>query len=220
MVTDPEIFRTDLSARGGIELQKRISRLVSERWDGRDVGLIAAADVHFPSKDFARAAITVHAFPGLELIESATARVPCLMPYVPGLLSFREIPAILAALDAVSSGIDLVLCDSHGIAHPRRMGMASHLGLVLDIPTIGCAKSHLFGSFEEPGTERGDRSPVLDSDGEVVGCVLRTRARTRPVYVSTGHMIDLETAVDIVLGCSPRFRIPVPLREAHRLAGR
>jgi deoxyribonuclease V len=202
-----------------IELQKRLSRSVSRRWGGGPVRLAGAADVHFPAPGRSRAALVTLTFPGLETVERVVADSPTVFPYIPGLLSFREIPPILEAWKRLEHQPDVLLCDGHGIAHPRGLGFASHLGLVLDIPTIGCAKSHLYGSFEEPGPERGTRSPVRGKGGGTIGAVLRTRAGVRPVFVSIGHRIDLRTAVRLVLACSPRYRIPVPLRLAHLAAG-
>jgi len=208
-----------ITPSGAIALQNDLRRRVRRRWDGRKVGHIAAADVHFPSRDVSRAALVVVTFPGLEIVETVTADSATAFPYIPGLLSFREIPPVLVAWDRLRTEPDLVLCDSHGTAHPRGLGMASHLGLTLGIPTIGCAKSHLYGRFEEPGPERGDRSPVRDGSGRVIGTVLRTRAGVRPVYVSPGHLIDLRASVRFILACSPEYRIPAPLRMAHRAAG-
>ncbi|MBN1163817.1 MAG: endonuclease V [Candidatus Krumholzibacteriota bacterium] len=203
----------------GILIQRELSPLVDRKWDKRKVERIAGADVHFPARDQARAALAVFSFPGLELIETAVHQSACLTPYIPGLLSFREIPAILKAWKKLQGSVSLLLCDSHGIAHPRRLGMASHLGLILDIPTIGCAKSPLCGIFEEPGPERGDRAPIRDKEGFTIGTVLRTRQRVKPIYVSIGHKIDLVHAVQFVLASTPRYRISTPLRWAHRLAG-
>ncbi len=203
----------------GIRVQKALRGMVSRRWDGRRIESVAGIDVHFPSRKTARAAIVVLSFPELEPIESFAVECPCEMPYIPGLLSFREIPPILEAWKNLDSAPSIALCDSHGTAHPRGLGMASHLGLLLDIPTIGCAKSHLYGSFEDPGPSKGDRSPVRDRTGRIIGTVLRTRDNVRPVYVSIGHMIDLRRAVGITIACTPRYRIPSPLRAAHRLAG-
>ena len=211
--------RFDLPPGEAAGLQRRLSEFVRSEWDGRGVHFIAGVDVHFPFKNTARAAIVVAAWPGLEVVETSCAEFPCSMPYIPGLLSFREIPPVLEALRALAARPDLILCDGHGLAHPRGFGMASHLGLLLDTPSIGCAKSHLFGSFTEPGPLKGETAKVIGKSGAVIGAVLRTRDRTRPVYVSVGHLIDLENALRFVLGCCPRYRIPVPLREAHRLAG-
>jgi deoxyribonuclease V len=211
--------RWNVTPAEGIRIQKELGSKVSRKWEGRRIGFVAGADVHFPSRDTAKAALVVMAYPSLEPVEEAVYLGRCPIPYIPGLLSFREIPPILGAWKKLKRLPDLILCDSHGIAHPRGLGMASHLGIHLDIPAIGCAKSHLFGSFEEPGQSRGERSPVMDGSGRTIGTVLRTRKDTRPVYVSIGHRIDLRTAVRVVLSCSPRYRIPEPLRAAHRLAG-
>jgi deoxyribonuclease V len=214
-----EITPAGISPAEAIELQKRLSRQVARRWDGREVRTIVASDVHFPSKDISRASLVAVSFPDLEILETVTADSPTTFPYIPGLLSFREIPPVLVAWRRLKSVPDLILCDSHGTAHPRGLGMASHLGIELGIPSIGCAKSHLYGSFDEPGPARGERSPVRAKSGKVIGTVLRTRTGVRPVYVSPGHMIDLRTSVRFVLACSPRYRIPVPLRMAHKAAG-
>ena len=202
----------------GIAIQKKLSPLVSRRWDGRAVRLIAGADVHFPAHGTVRAAIVILSYPALRIIESSVYEGLCSFPYVPGLLSFREIPPLLESLKKLRHEPDIILCDGQGIAHPRGMGLASHFGLVTGIPTIGCAKSPLFGSFEEPGEERGGTSPIRDPGGSVIGSVVRTRDRTRPLYVSVGHLISLKKAVSLVLAASDRFRIPEPLRAAHRLA--
>ncbi len=202
-----------------IELQKNLSGMVSTKWDGRRVATIAAADVHFPRRETSRAALVVVTFPGLEPVETVVRDSPTSFPYIPGLLSFREIPPILEAWKELRTVPGLILCDSHGTAHPRGLGMASHLGIDLGIPSIGCAKSHLFGRHDEPGPERGDSSTVEDRSGRVIGSVLRTRTGVRPVYVSPGHMIDLHTAILTVLACSPKYRIPVPLAMAHKAAG-
>lgn len=207
------------SAREGIDHQRELRALVSRRWNGRRVETVAGADVHFPSKGQARAAVVVCTFPSLEPIDSSVYEGPCTFPYIPGLLSFREMPPLIEALKGLDVQPDIVLCDGHGIAHPRGLGLASHLGLVLEIPTIGCAKSPLYGTFELPSLEKGSRSPIRDRTGRTIGTVLRSRTGTRPLYISIGHMIDLRRAVKTVLASTPRFRIPEPLRAAHRLAG-
>ncbi|MCK4236668.1 MAG: deoxyribonuclease V [Candidatus Krumholzibacteria bacterium] len=214
-----EYTRWNVTPRDGIELQRTLCKLVSRKWDGRKVKRIAGMDVHFPSKDTARAAAVILTYPKLEMIESSIHECPCTFPYIPGLLSFREIPPLLEALKKLKVMPDLVLCDGQGIAHPRGVGLATHLGILLELPTIGCAKSPLFGTFNEPGTQKGNRSPILDKSKKTIGTVLRTRTGTRPLYVSIGYRIDLQTAVRFVLSSSPRFRIPEPLRAAHRLAG-
>lgn len=164
-----------------------------------------------------RAAIVVLDFPGLALHEQAVAREPTRFPYVPGYLSFREVPAVLAAMDKLQEKPDLLLCDGQGLAHPRRFGIACHLGLLTDTPSIGVAKSRLIGTHEEIPNEKGAWRPLLD-DGEVIGAVLRTRVGVKPVFVSIGHRLGLETAIEYVLRCTTRYRLPETTRLAHRLA--
>lgn len=214
-----ELDRWDVTPSEGIQIQKRLSKIIRRRWDGRKIALIAGTDVHFPSRDIARAAIAVVTYPNLTLVDSCVEESPCNVPYIPGLLSFREIPPLIEAWKKLEQKPDVILCDGQGIAHPRGLGLASHLGIVLGLPTVGCAKSPLFGEFEKPGQTKGDRTPIRDKGGKTIGTVLRTRDGTRSLYISVGHLIDLRTAVRIVLCCTPRYRIPEPLRTAHRLAG-
>ncbi len=165
----------------------------------------------------ARAAVVVLSYPDLTFLESAHARLPLSFPYVPGLLSFRELPVILQALQQLTQPPDLILCDGQGLAHPRRFGLACHLGVWCDIPTIGVAKSRLLGEHLPPGEKRGDWQPLLDGE-EVIGAALRTRTGAKPLFISTGHRIDLATAMAYVLECAPRYRLPETTRQAHRLA--
>lgn len=157
------------------------------------------------------------ACPSLRFVEGVTAAVPVTFPYIPGLFTFREGPALLTTLDRLSSSPDLLMVHGHGIAHPRRCGIASHLGVVTGIPSVGVADTLLCGEAGETGALRGATAPVTEK-GEVIGCAVRTRPCVRPVYVSPGHLIDLAGAVRIVLLTTPRFRTPEPLRAAHRLA--
>lgn len=182
------------------------------------VRTVAGVDVGF-EKDGAvtRAAVVVLDFPGLELRENAIARQRTRFPYVPGYLSFREAPALLAALQKLRTKPDLLLCDGQGLAHPRRFGLACHIGLIADIPSIGVAKSRLIGTFNAVPKAKGGWVPLMDDD-EVIGAVLRTRTGVKPVYVSIGHRICLATAIDYVLRCTPRYRLPETTRRAHRLA--
>jgi deoxyribonuclease V len=163
-------------------------------------------------------AVVVLSYPGLELMETNVVTDRIEFPYIPGLLSFRESPLILAACEKLTVAPDIIMVDGQGIAHPRRMGLASHLGLCLDVPTIGCAKSRLCGNCTEPGNEAGDYSELWDK-GEVIGAALRTRTGVNPVYVSIGHMIDLPSAMHWVLACCRGYRIPEPTRLAHQAAG-
>ena len=176
---------------------------------------LAAADVSFDrGGEFLFAAVVVVEAGTFEVIERAGLASPAKFPYVPGLLSFREAPALLEAFDRLRTRPDVVLCDGQGIAHPRRLGIASHLGLWLDIPTVGCAKSLLCGKYAEPGPDRGDRSPLVDK-GEIIGAVLRTRAKVAPLFISPGHRCDLESAVGLVLATTRKLRLPIPARMAH-----
>jgi len=179
---------------------------------------VAGVDVGFEDGGaVTRAAVAVLGYPGLELLETALARRPTTFPYVPGLLSFRELPAVLDALERLREPPDLLLCDGQGIAHPRRFGLASHLGLLVDLPSIGVAKSRLYGRHGAAPEARGAWTPLRVED-EVIGAVLRTRTGVKPLYVSPGHRVSLETAVDYVLGCCTRYRLPETTRHAHRLA--
>ena len=164
-----------------------------------------------------RAAVAVLSFPDLQLQETAIARRPTSFPYVPGFLSFRELPAVIDALEKISTVPDLILCDGQGIAHPRRFGIACHLGLIADIPTIGVAKSLLIGKYKEVPEERGSWQPLVNR-GETIGVVLRTRTGTKPLYVSSGHRISLTTAIDYVMRCTPKYRLPETTRIADKLA--
>ena len=177
---------------------------------GVDMGFEAAGTI-------SRAAVAVLSFPSLQLQESAIARRPTTFPYVPGFLSFREIPAVLDALEKISTIPDLILCDGQGIAHPRRFGIACHLGLIVDIPTIGVAKSLLIGNHQEVSEERGSWQPLVNR-GETIGAVLRTRVKTKPLYISSGHRVSLSTAIEYVLRCTPKYRLPETTRIADKLA--
>jgi deoxyribonuclease V len=177
---------------------------------------VAGADAHY-SGDCVCAAVVVMGLPNLATVESALVHRLLTFPYLPGLLSFREAPAITEALNQLSKRPDLLLVDGQGLAHPRRFGLACHLGVLADVPTIGVAKSRLIGRYEEPGIERGAWSPLTDG-GETIGAVLRTRRAVRPVFVSVGHRISLRTAIDLVLRCTGQFRLPEPIRAADRLS--
>lgn len=201
-----------------IALQKKLCALVSTMDDLPTVNTVAGLDVGpLSSAGMIRGAIAVLSFPDLRMADQAVAyRVPTL-PYVPGLLSFREIPALLAALEKLGVLPDLLLCDGQGLAHPRRFGIASHLGVLTGIPTIGVAKSLLVGEHVPVPAKRGAWRPLLHK-GDIVGAALRTRAGCAPIYVSIGHRVSLDTAIRYTLACTPRFRLPETTRAAHRLA--
>ena len=208
----------DLTPREAIAVQKRLHGKIMLEDDFGTVSRVAGTDVGFDDDGrTTRAAVALLSFPELELVEYALARLPTRFPYVPGLLSFREVPALLAALGKLRTPPDLVLCDGQGYAHPRRCGLASHLGLVTGLPTIGVAKSRLTGTFREPPQRRGAWRPLLDGE-ETIGAVLRTRAGVKPVFVSAGHRVSLETAIRYTMACVRRYRLPETTRWAHRLA--
>lgn len=208
----------DLAPREAVALQIALrGRVVREDRIG-DVRRIAGVDVGFEQDGrVTRAAVAVLEYPGLALVEQVVVRVATTFPYVPGLLSFREAPAVLAAFEEIRVAPDLILYDGQGIAHPRRFGIASHVGLLLDCPSIGVAKSRLVGERRMAPTRRGAWTPLRDA-GEVIGAVLRTRAGVKPLFVSIGHRVSLETAVRWTMACVTRYRLPETTRWAHRLA--
>lgn len=181
------------------------------------VRFVAGMDVGFEQNGIARAAAAVLRFPDLTIHETVVARRKVAFPYVPGLLSFREIPVMIAAFRRLKQKPDLVLCDGQGYAHPRRFGLACHFGVLTDLPTIGVAKTRLIGQHKPVPKTRGSWRRLMD-DGEVVGAVLRTRSGVQPVYVSPGHLISLSTAIKYVFACCTKYRLPETTRAAHRLA--
>jgi deoxyribonuclease V len=205
-----------LTPREAVARQRELAgRVVRERTFAR-LRTVAGADTSIRAGRV-HAAISVFSYPGLEPLESATAVRPADFPYIPGLLGFREVPALLAAYARLAREPDLLLVDGHGLAHPRRFGIACHLGVELDRPALGCGKTLLVGAHRPPGPKRGARARLVHR-GEVVGAALRTRAGVRPVYVSIGHRIDLASALRVVLACATRFRLPEPIRAADRSA--
>lgn len=223
MTGESGLHRWDLEPREAVALQRKLAsrvRRTRQPWAGRFKGLrVAGADVSCPrGARTITAAVVVISLPDFSVLEAVCVKHPADFPYIPGLLSFREAPAVIEAFGKLRGGVDTLICDGQGLAHPRRMGLASHIGLWLGIPTVGCAKSRLCGEHKEPGRNRG-RSTRLLLDGEVVGRVLRTRDNVKPLYVSVGHMIDLKTATYLVLACCGRYRLPEPTRLAHHAAG-
>lgn len=215
---------------------RRIQEELRERWEAKDrfgtIRTVAGLDAAFvlkgsqafrkPSRwnitreaNRAIGAVVVFSYPEMRELERAYAEVPLEFPYVPGFLSFREIPALLAALSKLRRMPDLLFCDGQGYAHPRRMGLASHLGIVLDVPSIGCAKSVLIGEHGPVGRKQGDWSAIRDGE-ETIGAALRTRTDCRPVYISSGHRVSLETALRLTLSVGDGTRVPRPTREADR----
>ena len=220
----PEADWSDLTPAEAVALQERMRALVAAEGRLGPVRRVAGLDVGYArGAHRAAAAGVMLSFPELKLIEAATvgggmeAAVPP-HPYIPGLLVLREGALMLSALERLRGRPDLLLVDGHGLAHPRRFGLACYLGVASGIPTIGVAKSRLIGEYEQPGPARGDWSRLMDG-GEVIGAVLRVQAGVRPVFVSVGNRVSLEAAIEYTLACSPRHRLAEPIRWAHRLAG-
>ncbi len=208
----------DLRPKAAIALQAELApRLVCDSpLDIGRVKRVAGVDVSVKGGQ-TRAAIVVMSYPDLSPIETVGAQQATRYPYIPGLLAFREAPVILQALSKLRTEPDVFIFDGMGQIHPRRMGIAAHLGLWLGRPTIGCGKSHYIGEYAEPAPAKGSRSPLVYR-GQQLGAVLRTRTGVKPVYVSVGHLANLESALKLVLACSPRFRLPEPIRAAHKEA--
>lgn len=209
--------RWRLTPRQAIAAQRRLASLVSATPPARRPRTIAGLDAAFsPDGQHCIAGVILWDIESGSLVEKHVARRPLTFPYVPGLLSFREAPALLAALRKLRQTPDALMCDGQGIAHPRRFGIASHMGILTGLPSIGCAKSRLVGEHEKPCPPRGSFAP-LRHEGAMLGAVLRTQNGVRPVYVSIGHRMDLATAIATVLECAPRYRIPEPTRLADIL---
>src|SRR5215510_2297859 len=209
----------NLTPEEAIQVQKELLARLNLTWDGRTVTTIGGVDIGIVEEKSARCAIVVLRFPELTPLEGITAEVPLVFPYIPGLIALREGPAVLAAWDKLTIKPDLIMFDGQGIAHPRGIGIASQMGLWLEKPTIGVAKSRLFGRHKEVGPKSGDRADLLDNHGNIIGAVLRTREKTNPLYISPGHLIDVEHAVEFVLKSCTGYRLPEPTRWAHKVAG-
>lgn len=219
----------NLTPTQAIALQKDLrSQIIHAPLDIEQVKLVAGVDVSVKN-GMSQAAVVVCALPDFSVIETVCARLPTPFPYVPGLLTFREGPVLIEAFSRLCHEPDVFLFDGMGIAHPRRMGVAAHMGLLLDRPSIGCGKSRLCGYHDEPGSAKGASAPLRDKirgevkreagDEEVIGMVLRTRANVSPVFISPGHRADIATSVSLTMRCISRYRLPEPIRLAHRAAG-
>ena len=208
-----------LTPEEAVQIQKELRARLDLTWDGAfRVNTIGGVDVSL-SEESTRCAIVVLRFPELTPLEAVIADAPLVFPYIPGLLAFREGPAVLAAWDKLTIKPDLLMFDGQGIAHPRGIGIASQMGLWLVRPTIGVAKSRLFGRHDPVGPRSGDRAPLLDGHGNIIGAVLRSRERTNPLYISPGHLIDVEHAIEFVMASCTGYRLPEPTRWAHKVAG-
>ena len=212
-----QLHRWDLTPREAVALQRQLAGRVDICRRLRTAQLVAGADLSYArfSKRCHAAVVVCQVQDNMKVIERAWVESELDFPYVPGLLSFREAPPLLQAFEQLKHRPDAVILDGHGLAHPRRFGLACHVGLLLDIPTLGCAKSCLVGTYADPAARSGSRTQLLDR-GEVVGAVLRTRDDVKPVFVSPGHKLDLEGAVTTVLSCRTKYRLPEPTRLAHQ----
>ncbi|SDZ34473.1 deoxyribonuclease V [Thermoactinomyces sp. DSM 45892] len=207
----------DLDEKSALEIQESLSRLVTTNDQFDNIHFIAGVDVAYcDHKDTLVAAVVILDSDSLNIVESVVIEDKCYFPYIPGLFSFREIPPVTKALNLLKIKPDLFVCDGHGLAHPRRFGLACHLGVLYDTPSIGCGKTRLIGEFGNLGEKRGDYSPLLDND-EVVGHVLRTQDNIKPVFVSIGNKISLTTASDWILKVTPKYRLPETTRQADQL---
>ncbi len=213
------VYTHPLNTSQALELQKNLSDQVITLDMLPDVKYIAGVDLSVKrASKTASASVVLMNYPDLEIIDVQTASGNLDFPYIPGLLSFRELPLTLAACDKLTITPDIIIVDGQGIAHPRRFGVASHLGVIMDIPTIGCAKSRLCGTYLEPENKPGHYSNLMDKD-EIIGAVLRTKYGVKPVFVSVGHKMIMETAIIWVMNCCRGYRLPQPTRLAHLAAG-
>lgn len=204
-ITPEEAIRLQNELKSKIDLKNRV--------DISKISFIAASDLAYEG-DIGYAVILVYSYPDLNLVEEVNIKREVKFPYIPGLLAFREMPLLIEASSKLKGKPDVWLIDGAGLAHPRRMGIATHFGIYMNVPTVGCAKSHLFGKFKEPGSKQGDYSYIYDGE-EIIGAVLRTKDGVKPLFVSVGYAISLEVAIRLVLSCCDGYRLPKPLREAH-----
>jgi len=213
------LHKWNVTPKEAIAIQKDLSaQIIHDRpLDFDAITLVAGVDVSV-KHNVSQAAVVVLTYPDLEVIETALAKQPTPFPYVPGLLTFREGPALIEAFEKLKNTPEVFIFDGMGRIHPRRMGIASHLGLWLDKPTIGCGKTHFIGDYDQPASEKGSFAP-LTHKGEQLGIVLRTRTNVKPVYISPGHLCDIASAQQLTLNCTPKYRLPRPVRLAHNAAG-
>jgi deoxyribonuclease V len=210
-----------VTPKQAMDLQLNLAQEIILKDEFSDIKFVAGIDVGFPKdKNTTQAAIAILEYDSLNLVESQIVDVPTTFPYIPGLLSFREIPAIIETIKNIKIEPDIVLCDGQGIAHPRKFGLASHLGLILNKPMIGVAKSRLTGKYNSIPQKKGKWNPLLDDQDEVIGAVLCTRDKVKPLFISPGHKISLQSSINIVMACITRYRLPETTRCAHTLASK
>jgi len=208
----------DLSPKEAVQLQRQIRDKIIPYGKVKSVHYVAGGDVAYDiQRNTTYAGVVVLRMRDLVIVETCVAECPTSFPYVPGLLTFREAPALLQALKKVQTEPDILFIDGHGLSHPRSVGIASHIGLLIDRPVIGCAKSLLTGDYQEPGLTRGSRSDLFNKHSDIIGAVVRTRDKIKPVFVSIGHRIDLNEAIRLTLSCGKGYRIPEPTRQADLL---
>jgi deoxyribonuclease V len=214
-----QLHSWSLTTQEAKEVQQNLrNRVITVDQFAEPIKYVAGVDMGFTENGkISRAAVAVLNFPDLQVVETSIAYRPTEFPYIPGFLSFREIPALLDALQKIKTTPDMILCDGQGMAHPRRFGIACHLGLIVDIPTIGVAKSWFIGQHAALADTKGSWQPLIDRD-ETIGAVLRTRSDVKPVYVSSGHRVSLATAIDYTLRCTTKYRLPETTRIADKLA--
>ncbi|HEY8540935.1 MAG TPA: endonuclease V [Pseudothermotoga sp.] len=214
-----QLHSWDLTPQQAKEQQLKLRQLLKQV-PLENIDLVAGVDLSFPKFDQGYAVIVVIDVKTMKTIECVTESSPVSFPYIPGLLAFREGPVFLKAWEKLKSKPDVIMFDGQGIAHPRHMGIAAHMGLFLELPTIGVAKSHLYGKYQEPGNKKGDYEYLYDDSGEIIGAVLRTKNDSKPLFVSPGHMSDLKSSIDLVLKCCTSYRLPEPTRIAHIVSQR
>lgn len=221
----PHLHDWNISAAEAIALQKEMATKIDfhSPIDLDAIRLVAGVDTSVKTDPvtsiaISQAAVVVLSYPDMQVVETALAQMPTPFPYIPGLLSFREGPVLETAFAKLQAEPDVLIFDGMGRAHPRRIGIASHMGLWLQKPTIGCGKTLLIGHYTEPPNERGAYSELIDKK-EVIGAVLRTKVNVKPVYISPGHLADLATSVELIMRCTSKYRLPDPIRAAHNAAG-
>ncbi len=215
-----ELHRWDVETEEAVQIQNRLSGqiVLNDQFD--PIGTVAGCDVAYSlSTNEAFAAIVLFSFPGMVEIRRVTVVSHVGYPYLSGLLAFREGPILLKAFEKLDERPGLVIFNGQGIAHPRRFGLASHLGLLLDLPSVGCAQKNLYGKYELPPFEKGSMTAIRNPAEEVIGICLRTQARLKPLFISQGHKVSLETAVEVISLCTGKYRLPLPVRAAHIAAG-
>lgn len=217
-----EVHGWDVTPKEAMEIQERLRKqiILENAPEAESINKIGAADVSYDKKtNLVYATVMIFSFPDLRMLEEKDAIQPATFPYIPGLLVFREGPALIEAFQKIDTKPDVIMFDGQGIAHPRGIGIATHMGILLDKPSIGCAKTVLVGDYAEPEETAGSQSP-LTKEGAELGVALRTKNHVEPVFVSIGHKIDLKTAIKIALECTRGYRLPEPIRQAHIMSNK